>query len=471
LRLPRLSAAERRLALLFALALPLAQPALRGEGNGHYAWAVSLLVDRDVDVENQYRRGDADFVAATFRRADGGLWTTMETPTGRARNQFSVGPALVWLPALLDSHFLVTLARDFGLETRADGYSRVYLWTAALTTAALGSIGLLFGCRLAASVASPPAAFLATLGVWLASSLPVYLYALPFYAHALSAFAIALFLGHWRFAGTRWTLGRWAAWGALAALMIQMEPLAASFLVIAALEWVRQARLERTPARGAASAAAFAAAGVLALAPQLVVLAVAHGSPFDSGHFHRFFWDEPRLLTHAFGSAHGVFLWTPLVLVAVLGLAGLARREPFFGGSLLATAAIFFYWVACSDRWHMAPGFGNRFLVPLTPVWIVGLAAALDAALARLAPIAGHAAARGLLAAGLGIAAAWNAGLVFQWGTGLIERREAVDFGQVVRQQLTHVPGRIAELARRRVGGAGAAPDAALPSASDDSAR
>lgn len=471
MKLPRLSAAERRLAIVFALALPLVQPTLRGEGNGHYAWAASLLIDGDLDLENQYRHGDADFVAATFRRADGGLWSTMETPTGLARNQFSVGPALLWLPALLDTRVLVTLGRDLGLELRTDGYSRLDLWAAALATAALGSAGLLLACRLAASIAPPPAAALATAGVWLASSLPIYLYALPFYSHALAAFAIALFLAHWRFAGASWTTARWAAWGALGGLMVQVDAVAASFLSVAVLEWLRLARLERPLGRHAAGAFAFCAGALLAMSPQFAAYAIAHGSPFESGRFHRFFWDEPHLFAHAFGASHGVFLWTPLALVALLGLAGLLRRERFFAGTLLAASAIFFYVVACSDRWHTAPGFGDRFLVALCPVWVVGLAAALDAARGWLTRRgAGASTAYATLAAGVALAAAWNAGLAFQWGTGLIARREATDFRQVVVQQFTRVPAGLVALARGRRAASGGA-GGAEPSVSEDRER
>jgi hypothetical protein len=458
LRLPRLSGAERQLALLFALALPLAQPTLRGEGNGHYAWAASVLVDGDLDLENQYRQGDPDFVAATFRRADGGLWPTMETPTGLARNQFSIGPAVLWLPALIQARALVLLGRDLGLDLRADGYSRLDLRAAALATAVLGSVGLLLGCRLGASIASPAAAAAATAGVWLASSLPIYLYALPFYSHALAAFALAAFLAHWRLADSAWTAGRWAAWGALAGLMIQVDAVAASFLAVAAAEWLRQVRRERSFGRHAAGALAFSAGALLAMSPQFAAYAIVHGSPFDSGRFHRFFWDEPHLLAHAFGAGHGVFLWTPLTLVALLGMAGLARRERFVAGTLLVASAIFYYVVASSDRWHTAPGFGDRFLVALSPVWVVGLTAALHAARGWLERRgAGAAAAHAALAACLALAALWNAGLAFQWGTGLIARRETTDFRQVVVQQFTRVPGGLVAIARgRKAAGSGA---------------
>jgi hypothetical protein len=52
---------------------------------------------------------------------------------------------------------------------------------------------------------------------------------------------------------------------------------------------------------------------------------------------------------------------------------------------------------------------------------------------------------------GVAALAAWNAGLVFQWGTGLVPRQGPVDFGVVARNQATVVPRRIAGLALRYV--------------------
>ena len=107
-----------------------------------------------------------------------------------------------------------------------------------------------------------------------------------------------------------------------------------------------------------------------------------------------------------------------------------------------------YYVVACYELWHGSSSFGNRFLVWLTPVFVIGLAALLDAAggaLGSLAPRAPHA----LLGAPIVLLVLWNAGLMFQWGTGMIPRQGPVDMAVVARNQVTAVPGRIAGFALR----------------------
>jgi hypothetical protein len=204
-------------------------------------------------------------------------------------------------------------------------------------------------------------------------------------------------------------------------------------------------------ARGAGSAAAFGAAVVLAATPQLVIKSILHGSALRTGTLNRYFWDAPRLMDVGFATEHGLFLWTPVLLLSVIGLLLLCRREPAVGLGLLAAFATLYYVVACYEAWHGISSFGNRFFICLTPAFVVGAAVALretERLLSRWMPAAGARAAPVLLVAALFV---WNAGLVFQWGTNMVPRQGPVDFAVVARNQATAVPERIASLAARYV--------------------
>jgi hypothetical protein len=448
--LPRLSRGETVLAIAMLATLPLVNPYLRGEGNGTYAYVRSLVLDGDLRFDNEYRRGDASFVAQSFRKADAQPWPPMEMPGGYLRNQWSVGPSLLWLPAFLQAHAGVGVLRLLGAPEAADGYSLPYRLACALATAAYAFCGLFLACRAAQRFAAPAPALLATVALWLASSLPVYVYFLPFYSHALASFSVSVFLWYWLTRRPFDHPRQWMAWGLVGGLVWQMEPLAGLVLVVAVVEWLSS--LRATPfARAAASGAAFGAAALAAALPQLVIKSILHGSALRTGTLNRYFWDSPRLLDVGFATEHGLFLWTPVLVVAVIGLLALCRRDVVVGLGLLAALACTYYVVACYEAWHGISSFGNRFFVCLTPAFVVGAAVALDAAhrlLARGLPTKGAWAA---LVAPVVLLAAWNAGLVFQWGTGMVPRQGPVDFAQVARNQATAVPGRIVATALRYV--------------------
>lgn len=455
MRLPRLSNGERRLALALLCTLPLANPYLRGEGNGHYAYLRSAVVDGDLQFENEYRRGDPDFVTSNFRRSDGHLWPPLRMPTGYVRNQWPAGAAVLWAPAFLEVHALTLALRALGARVPADGYALAYRLACAVATAAYAAVGLLLACRVASRRASPGAALAATVAVWLGSSLPVYMYFLPFYGHAPAAFAAALFLWWWLARRPAEVTFDWLVWGAAAGLLVAVDHFAAPLLIVPVFEWTLQglstmrARSRRDAlASSARRGLGFVAGAALGGLPELLSKWILHGSPLRSGRLTRFYWDAPRLWDTGFSTQHGLFLWTPLLLAAVAGLFLLARSAPRVGAPLLLSFAGTYYAVACYELWHGSSSFGNRFFVPLTPVFVIGLAALLDTAWAALRSLSPRPR-RALLGAPIALLLLWNAGLMFQWGTGLIPRQGPVDMTVMARNQVTVVPGRIAGFALR----------------------
>ena len=95
------------------------------------------------------------------------------------------------------AHAGVLLWDSLGGHVAADGHSRPYLVAMALGTAFYGFMALWISFVLARRYVAERWAFLATVGIWFASSLPVYMYFNPSWSHAQSAFAVALFLWYW----------------------------------------------------------------------------------------------------------------------------------------------------------------------------------------------------------------------------------------------------------------------------------
>ena len=178
------------------LSLPIVNPWVRGDGVGYYAFARALLIGHNLRFEQDWRSANPSFRQGRLD-ANGQLLASQYTRTGHLDNHFTVGPAILWAPFLSLAHGAVLLANRFGAQLAADGFSRPYVWTMALATAAYGFAGLLLAFDLARRYVDERWAFLATLGIWFASSLPVYMYFNPSWSHALSAFAVALFLWYW----------------------------------------------------------------------------------------------------------------------------------------------------------------------------------------------------------------------------------------------------------------------------------
>ena len=231
------AANEKLLFFLFLLSLPLANPWVRGDGVGYYAYLRSALIDHDLRFENDYLAANESFVISHVD-AEGRLLPRLYTKTGYVDNHFSVGPAILWAPVMLSVHGIVLLADHFGAHVAADGYSRPYLLSLAITTVCYGFLSLFLAFQIARKYFDEPWTFLATVGIWMASSLPIYMYFNPSWSHALSAFTVALFLWYWERTKLQRTAGRWAILGLMAGLMGNVYYPNAILLIFPALEVV-----------------------------------------------------------------------------------------------------------------------------------------------------------------------------------------------------------------------------------------
>jgi hypothetical protein len=438
---------KRILLILFLGSLALVNPIIHGDGVGYYAYARAPLIQHNLRFEEDWRHGNLYF-SQSRTLSNGQLRPDEYTETGHVGNLFSIGPALLWTPFLLAAHVTVLLADTLGAHIQADGFSSPYLWAMALGTAFYGFLGLLFSYAVAKKYVQERWAFLATLGVWGASSLPVYMYFNPAWSHAHSAFVVALYIWYWdRTRGCR-TLLQWILLGLVAGLMVNVYFVNGVFLLLPLAEsllayWnILKAKnyLAFTPLLAGNSC--FLLAVILAFIPTLITRYIIFGGVLRFGSYTALPWDwtAPNWRSVLFSSEHGLFSWTPVLALAIAGLF-LAPRAARSLALFLALAAVGFYYVISSyPYWHGMASFGNRFFISLTPVFIFGLALLLQrfAGLFR-SPNRAFAASSVLLL----LFILWNLGFIFQWGAHLISPRGPVSFSQVAYNQFFVVPRQI----------------------------
>ncbi|MDQ1407141.1 MAG: hypothetical protein QOG55_2770, partial [Acidobacteriaceae bacterium] len=226
---------KKILLVCFLLTLPIINPTVHGDGVGYYAYARSMLIQHNLRFEEDWRHANRFFSTSRVDENER-LRPEEYTPTGYVDNHFTVGPAILWFPFLILAHLAVLMTHAFGGHVSADGFSRPYLIAMALGTAFYGFGGLLLSFLLAKKYVRDRWAFLATMGIWLATSLPVYMYFNPAWSHAHSAFTVALFLWYWeRTRGLR-TIAQWSALGIISGLMIDVYFPNGVFLLLPLIE-------------------------------------------------------------------------------------------------------------------------------------------------------------------------------------------------------------------------------------------
>lgn len=440
---------ERLLLLFFLLSLPFLNPWVRGDGVGYYAFARAPLLQHNLDFTEDYRHANESFRAPRLDE-QGRPRSEFRTPTGHLDNHFTIGPAILWIPFLLVTHAGVLLARALGFSVTADGFSAPYRITMALATSIYGFLGLLLAFRLARQYVEECWALLATVAIWWASSLPVYMYFNPSWSHAHSAFVVALFLWYWHETRSSRSLRQWLVLALLAGLMLNVYYANAMLLAVLAVEAIAQylavfrAGLPASPEAPRLSHLLmrhllFVAMLLVCLLPTFITRQIIYGNPFESGYIalRDWLWRSPVFLSVLFSSNHGLLSWTPILLFSILGLFLFWRRAPRVGGSLLVGFLAFYLFIACYPDWAGISSYGNRFFVSLTALFILGLAVTLDH-FSRFFRSRKAAFASAIIP--LALFVFWNAGLMFQWGAHLIPPRGPVSFSEVAHNQFFVVP-------------------------------
>ncbi len=434
--------ADRRRQLLLLIAVLLAPlTTLRlyaADEIEYFAYLRSAVFDHDLDFTNEYRwfvdkdPVEYDSFARTF------LGPT--TKAGLPPNNAPIGSAILWAP-----FYVPTVAAESALGVAADppGYSRWDVAAVCLASMLYGVAGLLLVYDACSWIVSSSSALAATLLVWLASNLLFYMYVTPPMSHAASFFASALLLWGWLRAGESALDG--IVVGLLGGLLATVRWQDGLFLLspIAAPVLSGRVRDGRSLSRWIGFGIAVGVGALVAFVPQLAVWKLLNGAftPFGVISLQgRLSWTAPYLLGVLFSPFHGLFVWTPILAPAFVGLVLFARDDG--RGRAIALGVVAQIWLLSGYVVAFGHGFGQRLFVSALPAAAVGLAVFVER-VGRRAPRTA--------VAGAILAVWWNLSLVVQHSIGLIPRNQGVSLGTLVRNQVIEVPRRIPDVAFRYV--------------------
>ena len=446
------------LILVFVLSLPAVTTRLYAADEIEYfAFLRSLWFDQDLSFENEYQY----FYDRGIAHAYGFHETFLElrTETGLRYNFGTIGCAILWAPAYAVGDVAARTMQWFGSDVEVDGFSQPYLSAVAYGSAVYAFLAIAISVAVARRLVGGGVA--TGLVIWTGTPLLFYTYVAPGMAHACSAFAVAVFVLVWLRVRRFWSLQGIAALGAVTALMamVREQDLLLAVGPLADFIWTTVTKVRASGDRIRAARYWFTAASVgscvfaFVYIPQAMSYIVLNGrlSPADVVT-RKMNWLAPHALQVLFSLEHGLFVWTPLLLVAVGGLLGMAwsvRAGSADGvdtrriGLLLCLMVVGQVYITGSvDTWTSAGAFGQRRFVGLTVVWTLGLAALFGATRTAIR--------RRLLWGACAFCMWWNLGLMVQYGAGMMDRQR-LEVARNTRGTFIEVPRRLPEIAYRYV--------------------
>jgi|GEM_PF-1212672 len=354
------------LVILLSIALLGVVPCITIDGKSYYLQLRSIIYG-----------GDASFYDEMLYHYEGyapDYYIVDALPTGYVPNLFPLGFAVILTPFFIFGHLIALLLCALGCGPPPAGYSFPEVLSTLMASAVLGSAGLLISAVTAGRLFGIRSAFWATLGVWLASPLPAYIYAQPSFAHALSVFTTCLVLLVWLQpvgeSNTRRALAMGLAIG-LATLVRWQDGV---YLILPAWDVIRSVKTWKFW-RTVRYMALVGAGTLTAALPQLVLWKIQFGHwvtiPQGEGFMR---WLEPQILPVLFSAQHGLISWTPMLAIAFIAIVWMAIRKPWIGVPILVLLIVQTYVNSVVLDWWAGWGFGGRRFLDLVPFFILATA-------------------------------------------------------------------------------------------------
>lgn len=331
--------------------------------SGVFKWASAEVPVNfvDGDARDYYSSLISVFIRHDFAHQQGSEWYIMRTPGG-VINVHPIGVSLLLLPFFLLA-YLVALVGGF----QVDGFSVPFQLGIGLAALTYAGIGLVYLKKLLRhnGISDRITAWTILL-VFLGTNLLYYTVAEPAMSHVYSFALVSAFLYY----SCRLAQGRerryWYASGALLGLILLVRPNNV-LVVFTVFIWFNSLADFRQFFTGLFRQRAFYIASLIALlifSLQSMVWLLQSGTFWHNTYkADGFYWLHPQTLKMLFGFDSGLFVYTPLCALFLLGLAVLYRRSRFSFFAALIALVVLFYFFSCYWAYTYFDGIGIRVLV------------------------------------------------------------------------------------------------------------
>ena len=334
----------------------------------YYSYLPATFIHHDLSLE---------FVQADLKKYSQKFWAH-RTPHGGKVIKMSSGMAFVYAPFFFVAH---TLAKPLGFE--ADGYSVPYRMALALGAVFYLALGLFLLSRFLSKYFSPITVSITLLLVALATNLWYYTTIEPAMSHVYNFTFFALFL----ILLDDWLkdpkLGRSIGLGLVCGIVSLIRPTNALIGIFIILWGVSNfsGLKERTVFLLSSWSKLLIIAGfaILVWVPQMVYWKIQAGQFFYYSYGGEgFFFLKPHIIDGLFSFRKGWFIYTPIMLVATLGIFLLPK---YVKGSHLAISAFFvlnIYIIFSWWSWWYGGSYGARPMIDSYAFMAIPLAAAIE---------------------------------------------------------------------------------------------
>jgi hypothetical protein len=430
------------LIILFLIITPfLLTPWVHGsDGLGYYMIMRSFWIDGDLDFSDEI---------SIFQQKFSDLNYPKSAITGLHYTHYGIGNALLWTPFFGAAHLWVKLTNGLGSQTPADGFSFPYVLFVSFGSSLLAFIGILLTYYMLRQYFSLKASMTASLMVWFASPLTYYMYFSPTVSHAPSFFAMTLFIWYWFITRKDRTLRQWVFLGLIGSLVFIVRQEDAMVMIFPAIGslflYTKKFKKKKlVDFELLKNNIIFLGTFIIGILPQFIFFKHTYGDYFVTGQqLEKHSFDLMNLLhVHKilFAPDHGLFLWVPVTIVAIIGWYYFYRKDNVFAINCIVSFLLFLFFTAAVKQWMAIASFSTRHYVGVFAIFAFGIAALIDHFKKMPFPYVACTAAFFIL---------YNFNLLIPYGSGLIGIQDPFILSNVLYNTIYELPKKILSIAYR----------------------
>lgn len=333
------------------------------DGRYYYAYLPSLIIDGDVDFSNQIvEHWGPDFKPELL---------TDKTALGLVRNKYPIGLALTLLPSFLLGHGIALISNG---RIAADGYSWPYqvACLAAILFLVWRTFLLIDQMITQYFHLKGKSALYAIFVFAVCTPFAYYAFREPFMVHAVSSYWCTEVVYTCCLRNNQQQI-KWylpiLCFSFAIALVCRPTNLFLLPVVIYGFSQVWQTSRWKAMFTGAP----LATLAIIPIACQLYIWHQLYGQWIAySYQGESFYWNNPALLPTLFSSRHGLFFWSPVLLLSLIALLQQLRKPLIL--SWMIGALLLWYANSSWHSWWFGDAFGGRSFLELSGLFCVGFA-------------------------------------------------------------------------------------------------
>ncbi len=338
-----------------------------GDGKGYYAYLPAVFIHHTLDFTPVYDF-EKDFLSKDY------LGHYFIDHKDIKINKYYSGVALLMLPFFLLALFFTWI---FGLEMT--GYSMLFQYFILLGSICYGFHGSYFTYRLLRSFSFPERkSFIAIIILITGTNLFYYIFLNPAASHVYSFFAASLFLYFSRKALLKFTTRNCMISSIALGLIVLIRPVNGLIILLIPFLATDSRNLLNTISlwiRSGRTLLFSVLVFLLIISIQFLIFYLQTGELYIwtyQGEGFRF--NAPEITNFLFSYRKGFFIYTPVMLLAILGMIPLLRKSlyQFFNAFIFLT--LVFYVLSSWWSWFYGDSFGMRPLIDFYPFLAILLA-------------------------------------------------------------------------------------------------